>query len=422
MDSNIQTYPFSTPSIHITQPIGEFFIAPIPARILLETAYSHRLEAEKIEEGIYKLKGSQRKLLETRLKQIGRYIDTVESAFPNTIILAANYRQDDDKLEENIEERWNVKIGNNGYADITIPSPKKLAPIIDGQHRLFGFNYANDKMLDFPLVCSVFFDLPKPYQAFLFATINSNQKSVDKSQTYELFGYDIQDEPPEAWTPEKLSVFLSRKLNMEKDSPLYNRIIISAENDIVLGLSAARKKGRWMISTATIVDGILKLISGNPKEDAYTMHTKKTGAGRERSILRDGKKKTSYPLREFFINENDKLIYTILKNYFIAVNNIFWENIDKSSYITKTVGVQALFDILKAICNESIQNKNIAVSFFSEKLQPAGDIDFSDDFFQASGTGKTRIRNCIELKTMLKTKDDVPEKHWKDYRRICRLE
>ena len=131
-------------------------------------------------------------------------------------------------------------------------------------------------MLDFPLVCSVFFDLPKPYQAFLFAIINSNQKSVDKSQTYELFGYDIQDEPPEAWTPEKLSVFLCRKLNIEKDSPLNNRIIISAENDIVLGISAARKEGRWMISTATVVDGILRLISGNPKEDAYIMHTKRT--------------------------------------------------------------------------------------------------------------------------------------------------
>ena len=100
MGTNNQTYPFKTPSIHITQPIGEFFIASFPARILLETAYSHRLEAEQIEDGTYNLKGSQRKLLEPRLKQIGQYINTVESAFPNTIILAANYRQDDGKLEE----------------------------------------------------------------------------------------------------------------------------------------------------------------------------------------------------------------------------------------------------------------------------------------------------------------------------------
>jgi hypothetical protein len=40
------------------------------------------------------------------------------------------------------------------------------------------------------LICSIFFELPKPYQAQLFATINSTQKPVDKSLTYELFGYN----------------------------------------------------------------------------------------------------------------------------------------------------------------------------------------------------------------------------------------
>jgi hypothetical protein len=44
------------------------------------------------------------------------------------------------------------------------------------------------------LVCSVYFDLPRPFQAQLFATINSTQKRVDRSLTYELFGYNIVEE------------------------------------------------------------------------------------------------------------------------------------------------------------------------------------------------------------------------------------
>ena len=44
------------------------------------------------------------------------------------------------------------------------------------------------------LLCAIFVDLPKPFQAQLFATINSTQKPVNKSLTYEMFGYNVDDE------------------------------------------------------------------------------------------------------------------------------------------------------------------------------------------------------------------------------------
>jgi hypothetical protein len=73
------------------------------------------------------------------------------------------------------------------------------ASIIDCQHRMKGFEYIeNESRLEMDLLCSVFFDLPNPYQAYLFATINGNQKRVDKSLALEQFGYYIENEKKEA--------------------------------------------------------------------------------------------------------------------------------------------------------------------------------------------------------------------------------
>jgi DNA phosphorothioation-associated DGQHR protein 1 len=216
-----EQYPFKRTGLIVTQPFGEFFVVSIPASLLLDVAYSDRLTADRRDDGSYKLGGSQRPRAERRLNEIGLFIDTPSASFPNAIILAANYREEDGLIEEEENRKWSLSIDDGGPAGtLQIPTRAKLAPIIDGQHRLFGFNYAKDpSRLDMPLLCAVFFDLPKPYQAFLFATINANQRPVSKSLTYELFGYNVEDESPEKWTPEKLAVFLSRKLGTDRDSP-----------------------------------------------------------------------------------------------------------------------------------------------------------------------------------------------------------
>lgn len=61
-------------------------------------------------------------------------------------------------------------------------------------------------------------DLPLAYQAYLFATININQRKVDKSLAYEQFGYNLDDEEPESWAPDKLAVFFTRRLNLNPES------------------------------------------------------------------------------------------------------------------------------------------------------------------------------------------------------------
>ena len=400
-------FPIHTPVLKVTQPLGECYAAVLPAELLLEVTYSDPLKILSLSDtGDYELKGHQRILLNERLKAIGRFIDTIEAAFPNSIILAANYN-DDGQLVEDEAKRWSVKLDrqNKSVGTLTIPSETKLAAIVDGQHRLYGFKEASLERRSMSLLCAIYLDLPHPFQAYLFATINSNQKPVGKSQTYELYGFNLEEEPSEAWSPEKTAVFICRKLNTDPTSVLKGHIIVAAQSDGVLEVASTSPEKKWAISTATVVEGLLRLFSRNPKQDRTLMHQKEVGKGRVRSLLATEQPQDNTPLRKYYIESNDLLIFTLVKNYFNAVSNHLWKE-DKRSYIRKTVGVQALFDVLRRICKDAIDSKDISENFFLEKLAPCRSIDFANNFFQASGTGRQRIRNTLELKLGLKTLDD----------------
>jgi len=241
------------------------------------------------------------------------------------------------------------------------------------------------------LICSVFMALPKPFQAQLFATINSTQKQVDKSLTYELFGYNISDEPSDRWTPDKLAVFLTRRLNTQEESPLRGRIAVAPQRDKALeDLNATRN---WHVSTATIVEGILRLISANPKRDTNAMLSPPVKP--RRALLEGPKDRT--PLRDVYIQGQDALLYGIVLNFLKACDRLLWQNAKPGSFIVKTVGIQALFDILRKIAPEAVGGGDATEEFFLKKLDPTKAIDFSAVEFQnASGSGRSFIRRHLE--------------------------
>ncbi len=395
------TFPFRVPALRVVQPIGVYYVTVIPAEILLHVSYSDKLTAKwSAERSTYVLEGTQRPLQEKRIQQIADYISREDSAFPNAIILAANFRQEDGLLETGPSEpaqadtpdpRWTISDGVDGIAILTIPTNEKLAAIIDGQHRLLGFTQVEDpNRMKMQLICSVFLGLPKPYQAQLFATINSTQKAVDKSQTYELFGYNLEDEDPEEWSPDKLAVFIARKLGMDVESPLRGRIVIAAETDEEL--KAVGVNADWRVSTAVIVDGLLRLISSNPKSDTAAMMA---GNRKPREALKRGRVDRSV-LRDLYLAGQDEVLYILTRNYLHACDNIFWRNAPKDSYITKTVGVQALLDVLRLIAKKVNEERDISVSRFENALKAAARIDFAaDEFKNASGAGRTAIKRAI---------------------------
>ncbi len=384
------------PALRLKQPAGVFYATSIPAARLLDLCFTDRIRAIPSDDG-YELKGSQRVLVDRRLREIARYLDTREAAFPNSIILAANYRSDNGAIEEDETLRWRIEtVKDDGCVSLVIPTDTPLAAIIDGQHRLFGFTKAKNSRLAMPILCTVFLDLPMPFQAYLFATINSTQKPVDRSQTYELFGYNVENEPEDEWSPDKLAVFLARKLNTDPESPFCNRILVSAENDIVMSRAEAHAAGRWMVSMATVVGGIARLISTSPKEDADFLRTS-SGIDRKKLAMKGPKDRS--PLRKLYLETRDKLLYVAVVNFFSSAFSLTEpdeQEGERESFLTKTVGVQALFDVMRELAASALKEKNFSQIWFSEKLQPLSDIDFSyDGFQQASGQGRSIIRRVI---------------------------
>lgn len=388
-------------AIKVQQPLGDFYIAKIPANELLSISTSSVTRYNK--EG--RLIGTQRPLDSSRLKLIANFIKSQEMSFPTSILLAANVDSEGGIIEEP-SNRW--KIRNTNISDVVeIEIPDGISSIIiDGQHRLNAFNYTDDSYRAIELVCSIFLDLPNPYQAYLFATINGNQKRVDKSLALELFGYDVEDTPSETWSPEKLAVYLTRKFNFKSDSPLFQKIKLAP---LFSDIETSVDKNKWLLSTAAMVEGIMLLISSNPQMDRDYLAMKhslwsKCNTRSDLRKLRDDKKRDNSVLRSLYIENRDDEIYDIIYRYFHAVNDILWRNPNKDSIIFKTIGISVLFDLLKSI----LRTNNPQHSYHSY-IQQIADVDYTSNYFSLSGGGKAKLKRILKYKLGFLTKDDLEE-------------
>ncbi|MBL0310166.1 MAG: DGQHR domain-containing protein [Bacteroidetes bacterium] len=402
------------PAIKISQPFGDFFSCKFKAKDLLELTFSDPL---RFIDDSGKMAGNQRILDDRRIEEIGKYIQTVDVAFPNSIIIAANYGINGALCEDELR-RWRlVPVGNNDLYNLIIPTNEKLASVIDGQHRLNGFLNVPNHLKDIELLCSVYLDLPNPYQAQIFATINFNQKKVDKSLAYEQFGFNLDSEPSHSWSPEKLAVFFTRKLNQDdkEKSIFYNHIILAPQDDNLI-FQKKPKQLSWAISTSTIVDCIISLFSTNNKRDKYLLHKFQVDE-RKRTVL----VKDSSPFRQIYIANNDIVIYTAISNFFKAAYDTLISKSKEGSYIKKTVGVQALFDTLRIISAKTLEkSKDLSEAFYSSYLVKVQQVDFKDNFYQASGVGRGRIKNTILYANNLIEDSDLKDSDLTEIKRILK--
>ncbi|KAB2318672.1 DGQHR domain-containing protein [Betaproteobacteria bacterium SCN1] len=397
-NSSFESSEIIRPAIEISQPLGNFYAFSLRADLLGEITYSQpaeaiaRMDREEDNKGGYSIFGTQRGEDRKRLDEIASFIRTTEATFPNSIILAANYDKDGRYIDDE-EIKWIVERSSDGLCWIKIPTRERTASIIDGQHRLHAFDRlpADAKERKMELLCVVFLELPVPYHAYVFATINFNQKKVDRSLAYDLFGFDVDERPVEYWSPETLAVYLARLLNTDQGSPFYKCIHPAADTDKIF-LGEGKNVANIRVSMATVVDGILRLISRNPKEDRNIVRrpeNKERGRGSLRPI--DG-----FPLRGYYLRGNDRALYEILFNYFSAVRSTIWESVGPGSYLRKTVGIQALFDVLKEIVNHRpITAVSFSTASLIELLQPCSLLDPNGDKYQASGIGRSAIRRDL---------------------------
>lgn len=402
--------------LDIKQPLGTFYVFKISAFELLQLVATEPYYVS-LENNALKTRGIQREFDIQRGREIANYLRSAESALPNSIIIAGNTSIDEDLKWEIVEDFSE----DCPRLYLNIPSLKINGTVIDGQHRLFSFqNLSKEEQKKYELLCSLYLDLPNPYQAYLFATINMNQRKVNKSLAYELYGYDLNDDDSNKWSPEKLAVYLTRKLNIDDESVFKGHILLAANSDEILEKLAGSDHTKWTVSTAAMVEGILSTITSNAKRDRDVLQLTPESE-RDRSKL--DKLKSTSPLRKYYLENNDLLIYTILLNFFTAsYDSLFQEN----TILFKTVGVQVQFAILNKILQKLEQDKDISVEYFSDNLsnyfERVKNVNFNDNFFQLSGVGKTRLKNVMLHKMGLSTLGHVKnEADMDEYRRILNL-
>lgn len=359
--------------LKVTQPIGEFYCCIMKARDLYSISYSdvRRLEEEQSEDNIDTYLGIQRELNKSRVKKIREYIGSVDATFPNSIIVAIN----GDFLEIDDNE---ITIKFEDYQS------GKIAKILDGQHRLAGFEETDfsfisqyDEKVDFEVLVTIFVEADLHTQAQVFTMVNQNQTKVNKSLVYDLESLAL------ARNPSKTAHQIAVILNSREGSPFFRRIKR-------LGVKTAGVDSE-VLTQAAFVENIVKLISKRPSLDRdILLGKKKNFIGIKNMQLPDNNNASfrAYPFRKNFINSDDSTIAVVLHNFFSVVSELWpnaWDSKNRKSVLNKTVGFISLIRLLRDVYNiyvdEGVINYGdiIDKDLFYSKLK---EIDLDDSYFE----------------------------------------
>ncbi|MFC7678918.1 DGQHR domain-containing protein [Paenibacillus sp. GCM10028914] len=313
-------FKYQIPLLSVTQPIGTFYMGVMEASVLKNISIVNRRKNES---------GYQRELSLKRIKEIETYTNDVDSVFPTPIVISVN-NDIDCLLSQNV---------------FYFNDRNKIAEIIDGQHRTEGI-FKSSKINDFQLPIILLFNLTEEEKAYIFSIINSKQTKVSMSLIYDLFNISKNR------SPQKTSHELARSLNNDTKSPFYKR----------LKMLGKKEDENSSLSQGSFIKYLLPLISKNPDSDLSSLKNQPD------IKLKDD---PGIPLRYYFINEKDEIIYKILFNYFSAVKDTFqkeWE--DPQRYIlSKTTGYGALMRAFPKLYFDGIKQQDLTYSYFSRCLR-----------------------------------------------------
>lgn len=319
----------SLPVQIVEQPIGEFFVASIDAQELVEISFAdiRRLHERDVERYL----GIQRPLSKSRVKEIRRYIhENRDATFPTSVIIAI-----DEKCAEYDSKKGELTLYSSKAIDDDESVPyRKIAKILDGQHRLAGFLDKNDKFMklegEFKINVAIFVGIDISEQAKIFATVNLAQTKVNKSLVYDL------EDLARKRNPYKSAHHIAVALDKDEDSPLYQRIKR-------LGVATPGRKYE-PLTQASFVESLVRFLSEDPVRDRNDILDGKSPE------LSDEKK---CPFNKFFRmgQDGDLIIYNILFNYFDAVRTKWpkaWGDLKPSgNLLPKSNAFKALMKYLK---------------------------------------------------------------------------
>ena len=297
------------PSVEVVQPLGSFYVGVVDSESLLAISYAdiRRIDERDIE----KYLGIQRPLDRKRVAELQEYVNTVDAAFPGTVLLAVS--SEDVRFDPDEQQ-------------MLIRRTNELRKIIDGQHRIAGLRTANEQ---FQSVVAIFVDMDIEDQANMFATINLKQTKVNRSLAYDLFEF------AKSRSPQKTAHNIARLLNFEEGSPLKGKIKL-------LGLASASGSGETL-TQALVVDETLRLVTSNAMKDRDELRR-----GRSLRPLQPVELHR-LPFRNLFIAERDAVIAKNIWNVFEAVDMRWpsaWRDVEPGFILNRTTGFSAMMRFL----------------------------------------------------------------------------
>ena len=303
--------------LEVHQPIGDFFIASIPAKDLVDISYSDVRRLVRDQRDLEMFLGIQRPVSPKRIKEIKQYVVGGDATFPTSVILAVDERCAEFESKGKNIGTLVLKPFQGGDGEEPIPYGR-IAKVIDGQHRIAAFmdedgNWSFDfSDKPFEINVAIFVGADVSEQANIFATVNLAQTKVNKSLVYDLTELALSSSPHK--TCHNVAVSLDR----EQSSPFHERIKR-------LGTATPGRK-KEPLTQASFVESLIKFISANPVQDRNLLLSgKKIG----RASISELEK---FPFRNLFIDGREVDITEIIYNYFCAIRNKWpksWEDKDR---------------------------------------------------------------------------------------------
>ena len=129
------------------------------------------------------------------------------------------------------------------------------------------------------------------------------------------------------------------------------------------------------------------------------------------------------PLRKLYLSNDDRLIYAIILNFFIAIEKLFNGDDNLFPVFHKTAGVTALFKVLQMLLIGVFKNDAVDLSSamwiecFSSQQRI---VDFNDSsLFGSSGSHAGKIRDMLLLMAGHKKLEDFNGKDcYSEYKRL----
>lgn len=320
--------------IQVEQPLGIFYTASISAEDLKAITWvdTRRIDQESKadkKEGFETLLGIQRKLSESRKKELREYVNTYDACFPTAIILSVPERCAVFDADKKCLTLMAYEDASN--PELNVPYDR-IASVLDGQHRIAGLEGLNPGTV-FNINVSIFLELDAATEAYIFSVVNQAQTKVNKSLVYDLYSLATHR------SPQKLCHQIAVTLNEKEGSPFYKKIKR-------LG-SASPTTKKVAITQAAFVESLLELIS-SPSSMAMA----------DRDMYMRGKtpeigdRTGKLVFREFMINKEDMKLTGIIYKYFEAVAKRWpaaWNSENTGIMLSKTNGFMALMRFLRNV-------------------------------------------------------------------------